>query len=150
MAIAIVCKAGNKAEISEIGTSLEELQELVGGLIEYVYSPMLEQISPRLRIIGNEEGKIDGVCKPCRPLLDSNGRIYDVMFGTFAIVYENEDGDIVDIPNDIIKKLLNNSWISQRGFLMHVGEMYSCIPERVKKNVLYWVREDDCRRRINV
>ncbi len=75
----ILAKPGEKAYISRIRTSLEALQQIVGGLIELCY-PFEDEVC----IICNEEGKINGM-KPNRALYDEDGRMTDMLFGTIII-----------------------------------------------------------------
>ena len=70
---------GKKAEIAEIVNDLDAMQALVGGNIECVYwhdGPFV--------IICNEEGKLQGL-RPNRALMTEDGRITDVIAGTFFI-----------------------------------------------------------------
>ena len=81
----IVVEPGKEAEIREIGSSLESLQEAVGGWIEAVY-PYKDPVA----IVCNEEGKLDGLPLN-RALRDEDGYIYDVIAGTFLVVGLTED-----------------------------------------------------------
>ena len=69
----------------EIGTGLEDLQNAVGGNIEVVY-PYDEPVG----LIMNEEGKLDGLPLN-RALRDDEGKIYDVIAGSFLVVGLTED-----------------------------------------------------------
>jgi len=69
----------------EIENSLESLQEVVDGYIETV-SPFEDNAC----IICNEEGKATGLL-PNRSLKDKNGRIYDILVGTFLIAGIGKD-----------------------------------------------------------
>ena len=64
----------------EIKHDLETLQKEVGGYIEVTY-----QFEDRVGIICNEEGKLLGL-KSNRALYDDDGKIYDVISGTFLVV----------------------------------------------------------------
>ena len=81
----IVVEPGKEAELREIGSSLESLQEAVGGWIEAVY-PYKDPVA----IVCNEEGKLDGLPLN-RALRDEDGYIYDVIAGTFLVVGLTED-----------------------------------------------------------
>ncbi len=52
----VLLEPGKKAEVKEIGSSLEEMQAIVGGYIEACY-PFEEEVC----IVCNEEGKINGL-----------------------------------------------------------------------------------------
>lgn len=69
----------------EIGTSLEDLQKAVGGFIEVTY-PFDDQVG----LIMNEEGKLEGLPLN-RALRDDEGKIYDVVAGSFLVVGLTED-----------------------------------------------------------
>ena len=75
----ILCEPGRMARCVEIGTGLEDLQRVVGGCIE-TYYPFEEQVC----IVCNDEGKINGM-RPCRAIRDEEGRIQDIIFGSFFI-----------------------------------------------------------------
>lgn len=81
----------------EIDAGLKSLQTEVGGNIQAVY-PFDEEAA----VICNEEGKINGL-ELNRALKDDNGRIYDVIAGTFLIC--GLDGDrFGSLPDDLIRK----------------------------------------------
>ena len=70
----------NKAAYeAEIGRSLKDMQETVGGSIEAVY-PYDEAVA----IVCNEEGKLNGLPLN-RALRDDEGNIYDILAGTFFV-----------------------------------------------------------------
>lgn len=64
----------------EIDGSLASMQAVVGGLIQLLY-PFED---PELALICNDEGKIMGLPYN-RALRDEDGRIYDVVAGTFFL-----------------------------------------------------------------
>lgn len=76
----VLCKPRKKACITTIANTLESLQQIVGGCIEAIY-PFDDPVA----IICNEEGKINGL-ELNRALQDENGRVYDILAGTFLIV----------------------------------------------------------------
>ncbi len=82
---AVVVEPEKKPEIKEIGSSLEDLQALVGGYIQAVY-PYDDPVA----IVCNEEAKLSGLPLN-RALRDENGEIYDVLAGTFAVVGLTDD-----------------------------------------------------------
>ena len=63
----------------EISGDLESMQQIVGGSIQAIY-PFEEPIA----LICNEEGKLDGLPLN-RSLRDEDGKIYDVITGTFFL-----------------------------------------------------------------
>ena len=81
----ILCEPRKKACITTINNTLESLQQIVGGYIETVY-PFDDPVA----IICNEEGKTNGL-ELNRALRDENGRIYDILAGTFLVVGLGEE-----------------------------------------------------------
>ena len=63
----------------EISGDLKSMQKIVGGSIQAIY-PFEEPIA----LICNEEGKLDGLPLN-RSLRDEDGKIYDVITGTFFL-----------------------------------------------------------------
>lgn len=72
----------------EIDGSLESMQAVVGGLIQAIY-PFDD---PELALVCNDEGKIFGFPYN-RTLRDENGRIYDVIAGTFFLCRAPADSE---------------------------------------------------------
>ena len=79
--------------IKEIDTGLESLQKEVGGLIEVTY-PFDDNVG----IICNEEGKINGM-ELNRALYDDNGKMYDIIAGTFLVAGLSED-DFISLTKE--------------------------------------------------
>jgi hypothetical protein len=75
----VLVKPMQKPKIVEIGTSLEAMQEIVGGLIEEVM-PFDEEVA----LVCNEEGKNDGL-ELNRALKYPDGEIADIIAGNFFI-----------------------------------------------------------------
>ena len=75
----VLCEPGRMARYVEIGTELENLQKVVGGMIEACY-PFEEQVC----IVCNDEGKFNGM-KPNRAVYDDDHNIQDIIFGPFFI-----------------------------------------------------------------
>lgn len=82
---AVVVVPHQPAKIMDIGTDFADLQRLVGGHIEAAY-PFEDAVA----IICNEEGKLLRLM-PNRALFDEQGRLVDILCGTFAIVGLSED-----------------------------------------------------------
>ena len=72
----------------EIDGSLESMQAVVGGLIQLLY-PFDD---PELALICNDEGKLLGLPYN-RALRDEDGRIYDVVAGTFFLCRAPADSE---------------------------------------------------------
>ena len=87
----------------EIDSCLAAYQEVVDGYIEEVY-PFEEDVC----LICNEEGKINGSMAN-RALLDENGKIQDIIFGTFFIVANGEE-DWESLTEEQIDKYIEKFW----------------------------------------
>ena len=85
----LVIRPNEIPKVEWIENNLDSFQEVVGGYIECVY-PFRDNVC----LICNEEGKLNGSL-PNRPLFDENGDVYDIIFGTFFIV-RNDDLDLTD------------------------------------------------------
>ena len=73
--------------VCEIEPTLRAMQEVVGGYIEALY-PFEESVA----LVCNEEGKLIGLPLN-RALRDEDGRIYDVVAGTFFLCAAPSDSD---------------------------------------------------------
>lgn len=83
----LVVEPGKAPEVREITGRLEEMQEIVGGLIQVIY-PFLEEIA----LVCNEEGMLLGLA-PNRGLLDESGVLYDIICGTFFLCGAPSDSE---------------------------------------------------------
>lgn len=75
----VLLEPGKLARTAEIGTSLEDLQKIVDGLIE-AYYPFEEQVC----IVCNEESKINGM-QPNRSVKNEDGVMVDFICGSAFI-----------------------------------------------------------------
>lgn len=75
----VLVHPGKPAEIVEMDLSLENMQKTVGGLIQAVY-PFDDPVC----LVCNEEGKLEGL-PANRALVDEDGKVYDIVVGTFFI-----------------------------------------------------------------
>ena len=83
----LVVEPGSMPETREITGSLEEMQELVGGLIQVIY-PFPEEVA----LVCNDEGKLLGLpLNRCLRL--ESGEIYDVVAGTFFLCAAPADSE---------------------------------------------------------
>lgn len=88
---------GCKPKEIALGRDLKALQSAVEGYIEVVY-PFDDPVA----IVCNEEGKFNGSI-PNRALYDEDGKLYDIVFGTFLIVgLGNENFD--DLSDELAAK----------------------------------------------
>ena len=85
----VLVESGKTAKITEIGESLKELQEIVGGPIEVI--PFEDAL-----IVANEEGKIRELA--LNRAIKNGNEVADVIAGTFFICRENE-GDFASLDD---------------------------------------------------
>lgn len=90
-------KRGEEPELKEIGDSLEDMQEVVGGYIEVIY-PFDDPVG----VVVNEEGKLDGL-PVSRFLYWQASEYVDAICGNFFICGLSEE-DLADIPDDLVEK----------------------------------------------
>ncbi len=76
----LVVEPERRPESREINGSLEEMQDIVGGLIQPIYP--FEDAS--IALVCNDEGKLLNL-PANRGLRDETGQIYDIIFGTFFL-----------------------------------------------------------------
>ena len=88
---------GQYARMTTIGSSLEDMQKVVGGYIQE--APFFRD---PVTLVCNEEGKISGLPLN-RAIRDDDGKIIDVVAGTFFIC--GAEGDhFSSIPKELQKK----------------------------------------------
>ena len=100
----VYLEPGEKPEIKMIDNSLESMQSIVGGLIQYVPMPNKNDID----IWCNEEGKLMKL-KPNLLLIQktSFGIYKDVIVGPVFFASSNENGKIVSLNDEQIKDVLD-------------------------------------------
>ncbi len=99
---AIICEPEKPARVEDVGESLKDLQKIVGGYIEtFPASP-----DGRGPVVGvcDEEGKFKDY-KASRVIRNSDGRIIDVIMGTFFIV-RIEGEEFVSLRDEDIEKFM--------------------------------------------
>lgn len=74
--------------VREIDDKLEIMQEIVGGLIQAIYP--FDQ--PEIALVCNEEGKLNRLPLN-RALFDENGKIVDIVAGTFFLCSAPADSE---------------------------------------------------------
>lgn len=83
----LLVNPGQKPTVQEIDGSLLSMQTLVGGTIQAIYPFDLP-----VALICNDEGKLLGLPLN-RALRDEEGRIYDIVSGTFFLCQAPADSD---------------------------------------------------------
>ncbi len=95
----LVIEPGECPVEKEIGSSLEDMQRLVGGCIQVVY-PFPEEVA----LVCNEEGKLQGLPLN-RALRDAGGEVYDIISGTFFLCAAPADSENFEsLTEDQVKK----------------------------------------------
>lgn len=83
----LVVEPERRPEVREIDGSLKSMQDIVGGLIQPIY-PFDDSVV----LVCNDEGKLMNL-PANRGLRDKNGKIYDIVFGTFFLCGAPADSD---------------------------------------------------------
>ena len=97
----VIVEPQKKPVVQDIGSDLESMQQIVGGLIEAVY-PFDEPVA----LICNEEGKLLNLPLN-RALRDDRGEVYDVIAGTFFVCAAPPDSDcFTDLTDQQVKTYL--------------------------------------------
>ena len=94
---AVICEYGRMARIAEVCNTLQDLQEIVMGMIE-IYYPFDENVC----IVCNEEGKLNGML-PNRAIIDEDRNIKDIIFGPFLICGYG-GGQLTDLTGEQLEK----------------------------------------------
>ena len=88
-------------KVVEIGAELEDMQEVVGGLIQMI-TPWDDDVA----LVCNDEGKLIGL-PPNRAIYDDNGNIADILVGNFFICYAPiESEDFLPLPLELKEKYM--------------------------------------------
>lgn len=115
--------------IKEIDAGLKSLQKEVDGSIQAVY-PFEEEAA----IICNEEGKMNGL-ELNRALYDEDGKIYDIIAGTFLICGLTDD-NFGSLPDELINKF--SEQFKQPETFVKIGhEIISISAEPIKPSDLH-------------
>lgn len=85
--VILLVEPGKAPRRAEIDGSLQSMQELVGGTIQAIY-PFEEPVA----LICNDEGKMIGLPLN-RCLRNENGKIYDIIAGTFFLCNAPADSE---------------------------------------------------------
>lgn len=99
----VIVLSNGKLEVKEIENTLEELQKIVGGYIEF---PLLGGVFKKHNIdtIINEEGKFIEGLKPEIALIDGNTKkILDVVYGNCIFASHDVEGNTIGLTDEQIK-----------------------------------------------
>ena len=83
----LVVKPERRPEVKEIDGSLKTMQGIVGGYIQAIY-PFNDSVA----LVANDDGKFMNL-PANRGLRDKNGKIYDIVCGTFFLCGAPADND---------------------------------------------------------
>lgn len=118
----------------EIDTGLKSLQNEVDGSIQAIYP--FEELAA---IICNEKGKINGL-ELNRALYDDNGKIYDIVAGTFLICGLTGDS-FASLPDELINKF--SEQFKQPETFVQVGHDILAIPVEPQKPANLHIDKND-------
>lgn len=107
----VVVEPMRRPYVKDIDEGLESLQHEVDGYIEAVY-PFDDEVA----IVCNEEGKLNGQM-PNRGLFDDNGKLYDILVGTFLVVGLTEE-DFGSLSDELAEKYVKKFWKMETFFRM--------------------------------
>lgn len=93
----LVIEPMKKPYMKDIDSGLKSLQHEVDGCIEAIY-PFEEKVG----LVCNEEGKMNGLPLN-RAVYDENGKMFDIIAGTFMIVGLSED-NFDSLPDELAQK----------------------------------------------
>ena len=103
----VVCRLGERAEVTEIEDNLRSMQAVVGGLIQE-YFPFHSDTDPRyddLAMIVNDEGKLMRL-PPSRAVFDEDGHVQHVIAGPFFICYAPVESEtFLSLPDDLAEEM---------------------------------------------
>ena len=119
----LLVEPGKRPVLKEIDGSLKSMQEIVGGTIQAIY-PFDEPVV----LICNDEGKLLGLPLN-RALRDEEGRIYDVIAGTFFLCGAPEDSDHLESIPDSLAGSYRKRFDAPESFIRLNGKLI-CIPIR--------------------
>ena len=117
----LLVEPGRRPVLKEIDGSLKSMQQAVGGTIQAIY-PFDEPVA----LICNDEGKLLGLPLN-RALRDKEGRIYDVVAGTFFLCGVPSDSDRLEsMPEGVVERY-QKMFLTPEVFIRVNGRM-NCIP----------------------
>ena len=112
----VICRPGERAELTEIEEDLHAMQEIVGGLIQE-YFPFHSEFDERydsVALVCNDEGKLMQM-RPSRAIFDEDGRIQDVIAGPFFICYAPiESETFMSLPDDLKEEMRQKFELPER------------------------------------
>lgn len=124
----LVIEPEHRPESREIDGSLTAMQDIVGGFIEVVY-PFDDPVA----LVCNEEGKFTNL-PANRALRDEDGRMYDIISGTFFLCGAPADCDhFTSLTQDQIEKY--EEWFHTPEMFWGMDGHIVCIPMEADREV---------------
>ena len=120
----VIVEPKKKPTVQDINDGLEAMQKIVGGTIQAVY-PFDEPVA----LICNDEGKLLNLPLN-RALRDSDGRVYDIVAGTFFLCGATASSDRFDsLTEEQVQHLLERFSASEQ--FVRVGDAVFVLPEHL-------------------
>lgn len=123
----LLVKPGEYAKFAEIDAGLSSMQNVVGGNIEAVH-----YFDEPVVLICNEEGKING-SELNRAIKDDNGKVVDIVAGTFFICGEGDE-NFTSLPPEHREKF--EKMFKKPEAFLKMGKGIMSIPVEPKKDTL--------------
>ena len=120
----VIVEPKKKPTVQNIDDGFEAMQKIVGGTIQAIY-PFEEPIA----LICNDEGKLLNLPLN-RALRDSDGRVYDIVAGTFFLCGATASSDRFDsLTEEQVQHLLKRFSASEQ--FVRVGDAVFVLPEHL-------------------
>ena len=98
----VMVLSNSELKEKEIGTELEDLQEIVGGYIEIPYLGDVF-VDNGIDVIINEEGKlIEGLKAEIAIVSKERGTILDIVYGNCIFASHNDEGETIGLTDEQI------------------------------------------------
>ena len=114
----VIVEPEKKPRVQSIEDSLASMQEIVGGTIQAVY-PFDEPVA----MICNDEGKLLNLPLN-RALRDSDGRVYDIVAGTFFLCGATASSDRFECLTDEQVQIYLERFATPEQFIMVNGDIF--------------------------
>ena len=124
----LIVKPGEKPLIAEIESSLEAMQQAVGGYIQAIY-PFKDPVA----LICHEEGKFLGLPLNRGLFHPDTGALYDIVAGTFFLCAAPPDSDGFEGLTEVQLAIYKKRFQSPELFIKLNGHLF-CLP----------VKEESC------
>ena len=120
--LVLVVEPGNVPNTREITNSLQEMQKVVGGMVQVIY-PFPNQ---KIALVCNEEGLLLGL-PPNRGLRDEDGALYDIVCGTFFLCGASASGEVfMSLTQEQVEQA--EKWFHTPEVFVGMGGHIVCLP----------------------